>query len=172
MTSVRSKRTLPGWAQLSRRALTTMSVARLPRPFRWPAAGRLPPPHGTRTGDQTRGSMRTERPPPGDRTLSQLIQAAGDRKCPYCKVEPQQPCTWPSPDKYHIARFKGIGMTQAERRTIEAATRVDSGRHTGPKGYLVGELRPYRAEPQPEGEAGQTGHRCTSAPEPRPMTWT
>ena len=112
--------------------------------------------------------MTTERPPPGDRTLSQLIQAAADRKCPYCKVEPQQPCTWPSPDKYHAARFNRIGMTQAERHTIAAATRPDSGRHTGPKGYLVGELRPYRPEPQPERETGAAGGRRTSTPEPRP----
>ena len=49
-----------------------------------------------------------------------------------------------------MARFTGIGMTQAERRAIEVATRIDPGRHTGPKGYLVGELRPYRPEPMPE----------------------
>jgi len=95
--------------------------------------------------------MTTESPSPGDRTLSQLIDAAADRKCSYCKAEPQVPCTWPGPDRYHVARFKGIGMTEAERHHVEAATRPDMG-HTGPKGYLVGELRPYRPEPRPEPE--------------------
>jgi hypothetical protein len=112
--------------------------------------------------------MTTEGPPPGDRTLSHLIQAAAGRKCSYCKAEPQEPCTRPGPDKYHVARFKGIGMTQTERRTIEAATRINWGRHTGPKGYLVGELRPYRPEPVPEREEGATRGRCMSMPEPRP----
>lgn len=95
--------------------------------------------------------MTTGGPPPGDRTLSQLIAAAADRTCSYCKAEPQVPCTWPGPDRYHVARFKGIGMTDAERHHVEAATRPDIG-HTGPKGYLVGELRPYRPEPRPEPE--------------------
>jgi hypothetical protein len=88
--------------------------------------------------------MTTGGPPPGGRTLSQLMIAAAGRKCSYCKAEPREPCTWPGPDKYHVARFKGIGMTRAERHTIEAATRLDWGRRTSPKGYLVGELRPYR----------------------------
>jgi hypothetical protein len=48
-------------------------------------------------------------------------------------------------------RFKGIGMTEAERRHVEAATRPGIG-HTGPKGYLVGELGPYRPEPEPDPE--------------------
>lgn len=99
-------------------------------------------------------------PPPGDRTLSHLIAAAAGQKCPYCKAEPQVPCTWPR-DKYHVARFKGIGMTEAERHSVEAATRPDLG-HTSPNGYLVGELSPYRPEPaaeprlepEPELEAG------------------
>jgi hypothetical protein len=98
--------------------------------------------------------MTTEGPPPGDRTLWHLIAAAAGQKCPYCKAEPQVPCTWPR-DKYHVARFKGIGMTEAERHSVEAATRPDLG-HTSPNGYLVGELRPYRpepaAEPRPEPE--------------------
>ncbi len=104
--------------------------------------------------------MTTEGPPPGDRTLSHLIAAAAGQKCPYCKAEPQVPCTWPR-DKYHVARFKGIGMTEAERHSVEAATRPDLG-HTSPNGYLVGELRPRRPEPaaeprldpEPELEAG------------------
>jgi hypothetical protein len=104
--------------------------------------------------------MTTEGPPPGDRTLSHLIAAAAGQKCPYCKAEPQVPCTWPR-DKYHVARFKGIGMTEAERHSVEVATRPDLG-HTSPNGYLVGELRPYRPEPaaeprpvpKPELEAG------------------
>jgi hypothetical protein len=57
----------------------------------------------------------------------------------------------PGPDRYHAARFKGIGMTEAERRHVEAATRPGIG-HTGPKGYLVGELGPYRPEPEPDPE--------------------
>ena len=93
--------------------------------------------------------MTTGGPPPGGRTLSQLIAAAADRECSYCKAEPRVPCTWPGPDRYHAARFKGIGMTEAERHYVEAATRPDIG-HTGPKRYLVGELRPYRPEPGPE----------------------
>lgn len=104
--------------------------------------------------------MTTEGPPPGDRTLSHLIAAAAGQKCPYCKAEPQVPCTWPR-DKYHVARFKGIGMTKAKRHSVEAATRPDLG-HTSPNGYLAGELRPYRPEPaaeprpdpEPELEAG------------------
>ena len=44
-------------------------------------------------------------------------------------------------------------MTEAERHSVEAATRPDLG-HTSPNGYLVGELRPYRPEPEPELEAG------------------
>jgi len=93
--------------------------------------------------------MTTQGPSPGDRTLSQLIAGAADRKCSYCKAEPQEPRTWPGPDRYHAARFKGIGMTQVERRHIEAATRPDLGQ-TSPEGYLVSELRPYRPEPEPE----------------------
>ena len=61
------------------------------------------------------------------------------------------PCNWPGPDRYHVARFRGIGMTEAERHSVEAATRSDI-RHTGPKGYLVGELGPYRPESRPEPE--------------------
>ncbi len=110
--------------------------------------------------------MTTQGPPPGDRTLSHLIEAAAAHKCSYCKAEPQEPCTWPGPDRYHVARFKGIAMTQAERRHVEAATRPGLGR-TSPKGYLVGELRPYRPEPRPEPGPGlETG--CMSMLEPRP----
>lgn len=98
--------------------------------------------------------MTTEGPPPGYRTLSQLISAAADQKCAYCKAEPQVPCTWPT-DKYHVARFNGIGVTEFERHSVEAATRPDLG-HTRPTGYLVDELPPYRpeptAEPRPEPE--------------------
>jgi hypothetical protein len=66
-----------------------------------------------------------------------------------------------------VARFKDIGMTQAERRTVEVATRTDPGRDSGPKGYLVGELGPYRPELTPEpGPEPQTGRM--SMPEPRP----
>ena len=90
--------------------------------------------------------MTTHGPPPGGRTLSHLIQAAAAHKCSYCKAGPREPCTWPGPDRYHVARFTDIGMTQAERRHVEAATRPGLGR-TSPKGYLVGELRPYR-QPQ------------------------
>jgi hypothetical protein len=103
--------------------------------------------------------MTSAGPPPAYRTLAQLIGAAANRKCPYCKTEPQVPCTWPGPDKYHVARFKRIGMTETERHSIEAATRVGIG-NTGPKGYLVGELRPHHPEPrtepdsEPEHEAG------------------
>src|SRR5260370_32256090 len=105
-------------------------------------------------------------PPRGDRTLSPLIEAAAAHRCSYCKAEPQEPCTWPGPDRYHVARFKGIGMTQAERRHVEAATRPGLGR-TSPKGYLAGELRPYQPEPRPEpGPGPETGG--TSMPEPRP----
>jgi hypothetical protein len=113
--------------------------------------------------------MTTQGPPPGDRTLSHLIEAAAAHKCSYCKAEPQEPCTWPGPDRYHVARFKGIAMTQAERRHVEAATRPGLGR-THPKGYLVGELRPYRPEPRPEPGPGlETG--CMSMLEPRPYDW-
>ena len=66
-------------------------------------------------------------PSSGDRTLSQLIAAAADRRCSYCKAEPQVPCTWPGPDRYHVARFKRIGMTEAERQYVEAATLADIG---------------------------------------------
>ena len=55
--------------------------------------------------------MTTQGPPPGDRTLSHLIEAAAAHKCSYCKAGPQEPCSWPGPDRYHVARFKGIGMT-------------------------------------------------------------
>ena len=110
--------------------------------------------------------MTTQGPPPGGRTLSHLIQAAAAHKCSYCKAGPQEPCTWPGPDRYHVARFTGIGMTQPERRHVEAATRPGLGR-TSPKGYLVGELRPYRPEPRPEPGPGLDTGRM-SMPEPRP----
>lgn len=97
--------------------------------------------------------MTSAGPSPGNRTLALLIEAAADRKCSYCKAESQVPCTWPGPDKYHVARFKRIGMTETERHHVEAATRPDIG-HTGPKGYQVGELRPYRPEPELDLEAG------------------
>ena len=89
--------------------------------------------------------MTTGGPPPGDRTLSRLIRPPPPRTAPTAKAGPQEPCTWPGPDRWHVARFKGIGMTHAERRTVEVATRTDPGRDTGPKGYLVGELGPYHA---------------------------
>lgn len=111
--------------------------------------------------------MKTGGPPRGDRTLSQLIAAAAAQNCSYCKAGPQEPCTWPGPDRWHVARFNRIGMTQTERRTVEVATRIDPGRDSGPKGYLVGELGPYRPEPRPEpGPELETG--SVSMPEPGP----
>jgi hypothetical protein len=65
---------------------------------------------------------------------------------------------------YHVARFRFKGMTEAERREVELATRIEA---TSPKGYLVHDLRPYRPEPRtepgPEPKAG-----AWSMPEPRP----
>jgi hypothetical protein len=99
--------------------------------------------------------MTTGGPPPGGRTLAQLIAAAAGAKCSFCKAEPQVPCTWPE-DKYHVARFRGLGMTGFERRQVEASARVDPAR-SGPKASLVSELPLYRpelvAEPEPELEA-------------------
>ena len=95
--------------------------------------------------------MTTEGPPPGNRTLAHLIQAAADRKCSYCQSEPQQPCTWPGPDKYHVARFKGIGMTQAERRTIEVATRIDWGRTLARRDTWSANSAPTTQNPSPNG---------------------
>lgn len=40
-------------------------------------------------------------------------------------------------------------MTEAERHSVEAETCTGIG-HTGPKGYLAGELRLYSPEPKPE----------------------
>ncbi len=90
--------------------------------------------------------MTTEGPPPGDRTLSHLIAAAAGQKCPYCKAEPQVPCTWPR-DKYHVARFKGIGMTEAERHSVEAATRPDLG-HTSPNDTWSANSAPTARNPR------------------------
>jgi hypothetical protein len=39
--------------------------------------------------------MTTAGPPPGGRTLAQLVAAAAAAKCSFCKAEPQVPCTWP-----------------------------------------------------------------------------
>jgi hypothetical protein len=113
--------------------------------------------------------MTTQGPPPGDRTLSRLIEAAAAHKCSHCKAGPQEPCTWPGPDRYHVARFKGIGMTQAGRRHVEAATRPGLGR-TSPKGYLVGELPPTSPNPgQNPGPGWRQGARA--CPNQGLMTW-